>query len=1125
MSSKPEVSIQEAEALTNQIINKYDTNNDKSISLHEFQSFISKDLDILKLLLSYGLISKEDLRPDYGGNTDVPETDSDLENEQNKASIDRDERVEMIKEGIEHVFSFQEQYAEFYEKQEVSTKSMQWKKTILNPVFQDKNKCQDQLPQASLEMEFIYGFRCSDTRQNIRYNLNNEIVYHNGAVGIVYDLKGNQRFYLDHTDDIICMDVNKNLVATGQIGLYPLLCIWDSKTMETKVTFKGVLKNGIGQVAISYDYRRVAAVSLEKNKCIVVYDVEKAINSKLNPSLKLQEDGLICQTTLYQPVVFDLKFDKTGKGIIAACLNEVLFMQIEGQQLKIVKGVWSQQNSPQASLCISFIETSVITGMFKGQLLVWKNSKLSAQHPAHSGPVMSMYTRDQNSGIITGGKDGIVIVWDNSLKKLNRIDLKETKVYLSKITAVAEDYKMENLIIGTRSSEIIEVLKKTQTKVIMSGHWDGKLYGLTVHPKTQFIYTVGEDNLLAQWDLKKHVLVQSTKLQFPARCIELCNNQKHLAIGCINGNVLIVDPKSLVVMFSFKDNNDSVSCLKFSLDCEYLVVAYGQPSCEIYAYNCKNTFKQIVKLKGSQFPVTHIDFAKEKKIIQCCNQGYQLLFFNLVELNSHQKPGKQIREKDYAILKNIKWETNTCIYGYDIQGIWPPCSNGQDINTVDLSNKYNVLIAGDDFSNVKIFQYPCDFQYTSFIKYSGHSSHITKVRFAYEDQYVVSIGGFDKTIIQWKYNHEQNKYELPENIEKKNNYNDDKKENLVNEKNNIHIPKQYEGQISNCVPSAYNNIDIQKLNLIPCQSIQLSHVFGVRTKHNNEICKNMIKYAVGEKIVYTTAGVCIINDINKQQYFVKHTNDIISLAVHPKGNIAATGSSSNKSKTCEIYIWEIETKNIISQINDFHINGVSHIEFSPDGTFLLTVGQDQNYSIAIYDWQQSRMVANQKTDIFNVTGISWKNNMEFASCGLAHIKFWKIQGRNLSFKSGSEIEIFQQQMAVTYTITGKCISGSSEGCLFLWNENILQNKINAHKKKINCLISFGNESIFSGGDDGKIMKWKIESKQNLQDSSDIIELFPLTKYEFNIISLCTDPKGEFCQQEPLEVKFSSLKMV
>lgn len=55
------------------------------------------------MLYSYGLISKEDLRPDFGsGVDDMPECDSDLENEIKKAEEERDERAERIKNGIEH---------------------------------------------------------------------------------------------------------------------------------------------------------------------------------------------------------------------------------------------------------------------------------------------------------------------------------------------------------------------------------------------------------------------------------------------------------------------------------------------------------------------------------------------------------------------------------------------------------------------------------------------------------------------------------------------------------------------------------------------------------------------------------------------------------------------------------------------------------------------------------------------------------------------------------------------------------------------------------------------------------------------------------------------------------------
>lgn len=77
--------------------------------MQEFQSFVSKDLDILRILTSYGLVSKEDLRIDFGGNEELPEADSDLEDEVQKVNVDRDDRIERIKNGIEHNYVSEEE--------------------------------------------------------------------------------------------------------------------------------------------------------------------------------------------------------------------------------------------------------------------------------------------------------------------------------------------------------------------------------------------------------------------------------------------------------------------------------------------------------------------------------------------------------------------------------------------------------------------------------------------------------------------------------------------------------------------------------------------------------------------------------------------------------------------------------------------------------------------------------------------------------------------------------------------------------------------------------------------------------------------------------------------------------
>ena len=75
-------------------------------------------------------------------------------------------------------------------------------------------------------------------------------------------------------------------------------------------------------------------------------------------------------------------------------------------------------------------------------------------------------------------------------------------------------------------------------------------------------------------------------------------------------------------------------------------------------------------------------------------------------------------DKSAPSVANVCWDTFTCTLGWPVQGIWPPGSDGTDINAVDLLPKYDVrngrnniysgvLATADDFGKVKLFNSPC----------------------------------------------------------------------------------------------------------------------------------------------------------------------------------------------------------------------------------------------------------------------------------------------------------------------------------------------------------------------------------------------------------------------------------
>jgi WD40 repeat protein len=49
---------------------------------------------------------------------------------------------------------------------------------------------------------------------------------------------------------------------------------------------------------------------------------------------------------------------------------------------------------------------------------------------------------------------------------------------------------------------------------------------------------------------------------------------------------------------------------------------------------------------------------------------------------------------------------------------------------------------------VKLFRYPALAGATPAI-YTGHSAHVTSVRFSADERYVVTTGGFDNAVMQW----------------------------------------------------------------------------------------------------------------------------------------------------------------------------------------------------------------------------------------------------------------------------------------------------------------------------------------------------------------------------------------
>ena len=99
------------------------------------------------------------------------------------------------------------------------------------------------MPESTLELDWVYGYRSHDCRSNVKYSADSRLIlFHVAKVAVCYDKERHlQSFMNEHTDEIVSMAVHPSgkFCATGQVGKTPDVLVW---TTDGDVGMKVVSK-------------------------------------------------------------------------------------------------------------------------------------------------------------------------------------------------------------------------------------------------------------------------------------------------------------------------------------------------------------------------------------------------------------------------------------------------------------------------------------------------------------------------------------------------------------------------------------------------------------------------------------------------------------------------------------------------------------------------------------------------------------------------------------------------------------------------------------------------------------------------------------------------------------------
>lgn len=598
-----------------------------------------------------------------------------------------------------------------------------------------------ELPPSKLKLDWVYGYRGRDCRSNLYLLPTGETVYFMASVVVLYNVDEQlQRHYTGHTDDIKCLAVHpdKITIATGQVAgtssdgrqLAPHVRVWDSVSLNTlHVVGAGFFDRGLVCLAFSKSNggNSLCAVDDSNDHVLSVWDWQR--EERLS-EVKCSNDS-----------VFAADFHPTDSNTVVTCgKSHLYFWSLEKGLLIKKQGLFEKQEKPKFVLCVTFAENGdTMTGDSSGNILVWgKGSNRISQvvSGAHEGSIFSLCML-RNGTLVSGGKDRRLVSWDSGLQQIQAVEVPEA---FGPIRTIAEG-RGDTVLIGTTKNYVLQGSLEGHFTSITQGHVD-ELWGLAAHPTSPLFLTCGYDRQVCLWDSSAHQLIWTKSLEDTAQSAGFHPSGSVVAVGTQTGRWLVLDSESKDLVTVHTDGNEQLSTMRYSPDGNFLAIGSHDNYIYIYAVTeGGRRYSRVGKCSGHSSFITHLDWSVDSQYLVSNSGDYEILYWI-------PSVCKQVVSVDTT--RDLHWASYTCSLGFHVFGVWPDGSDGTDINAVSRSQDRTLLVTGDDFGKVHLFSFPCSqFRAPSHI-YGGHSSHVTNVSFLLDDSYLVSTGGKDMSVMQWR---------------------------------------------------------------------------------------------------------------------------------------------------------------------------------------------------------------------------------------------------------------------------------------------------------------------------------------------------------------------------------------
>ena len=565
------------------------------------------------------------------------------------------------------------------------------KSLIVAPTKEPKKDLAE--PKVNVSIEYVYGYKGIDCKQNLYFSAEGNLVYHIASLGIVLNPKDNTQIFFggkvpgkvpqQHDDCISCLAISPDgkIVATGQGGRKPKIFVWKSSNCDFVSKYVPAVKDieAFKTLAFSKDGTLIAAIDKHKTSHnLYVIDVA---TGKLLWTKPTGPSEVLC-----------VAWTKDGNIVLGGKNLFKIWSHKDQKELPDVQGL--EKLTFGCVACEN--DGKCYAGDTEGTIYVIEGNAVKDKIKTNKALLSSIVVK---GGIIyTGGKDGNILI----KSKDNTEELKVGPM----IRAI--DVKDNFIVAGDLDGNI--TLFKDRAQVFKhKGHYDGEVWGLEA--TNDEIITSGDDNQIIVWDYRKHEAkafghvnekpdAEGTPKEASKQSSRsICYNPStsELAFGVSNGEVQIRNlkdinkpPKKVI-----KCGGKWIQYMAYSPDGKYLAVGTHDNIVALYTVG---NYSEAKKFVGHAAPIVGLDWSVDSKYLRTLDYKNQMKFWDITKLEE-EKNGP-------TVTKDLDWATYTSKVGWHVMGIFPEGVAIRDVMSVAKSSDNRLVITGDANGLINILNYP-----------------------------------------------------------------------------------------------------------------------------------------------------------------------------------------------------------------------------------------------------------------------------------------------------------------------------------------------------------------------------------------------------------------------------------